>query len=64
LVFDQELNTWNVVADGVSTELLKLNDDNTASISLPNGEELNVSLDEEGIAEARQALTDTYFAAR
>ena len=65
LVFDQELNTWNVVADGVSTELLKLNDDNTASISLPNGESLNVSLDEEGIAEARQALTtDTYFAAR
>lgn len=65
LVFDQELNTWNVVADGVSTELLKLNDDNTASISLPNGEELNVSLDEEGIAEARQSLTsDLYFAAR
>ena len=65
LVYDQELNSWNVVADGVSTELLKVNDGNTATISLPDGEELNVSLDEQGIAEARQVLTtDTYFAAR
>ena len=65
LIFNQEESTWNVVAGGVSTELLRLNDNGTADINLPNGEELQVSLDAQGVATARQALTtDMFFAAR
>lgn len=63
LVYDQELNTWNVVADGVSTELLQLNNDGTAQFNLPGGEPVCVTLDEQGMADARQALgLDVYYA--
>ncbi len=65
LVYDQELNTWNVVADGTSTEFLKFNNDGTASLPLPNGEALTVTLDANGVATARQAtMIDTYYAFR
>ena len=65
LVYDKELNTWNVVAEGVSTELLQMNGDGTAQMYLPNGEAMNVTLDAQGIAAARQAtMINTYYAAR
>ena len=46
LIYNKEANTWNVVADGVSTELLKMNNDGTAEMNLPNGEKMNVTLDD------------------
>ena len=55
LIYDKDLNTWNVVADGVSTELLQMNNDGTAQITLPNGEDMTVTLDAQGISAARQA---------
>ncbi len=65
LIYDNELNTWNVVAGGVSTELLQMNNDGTASMTLPNGEKLTVTLDAQGVAAARSAImTDTYYAVR
>lgn len=64
LLYDQELNTWNVVSEGVSTELLQLGNE-TAQITLPNGQDLNVTLDAQGVAAARQAtMGDTYYALR
>ena len=63
LIYNKELNTWNVVADGVSTELLQMNDDGTAQMTLPNGEEMTVTLDAQGVAAARQAtMIGTYYA--
>ncbi len=65
LIYDKDLNTWNVVADGVSTELLKINNDGTAQMILPNGEDLTVTLDAQGVSAARQAtMVNTYYAAR
>ena len=65
LIYNKELNTWNVVADGTSTELLQMNNDGTAQITLPNGEDMTVTLDAQGIATARQAaMINTYYAAR
>ncbi len=66
LIYDKELNTWNVVADGVSSELLQMNNDGTAQMHLPNGEAMNVTLDAQGVATACQAtmISNTYFAAR
>lgn len=66
LIYNKELNTWNVVADGVSTELLQMNNDGTAQIILPNGENMTVTLDAQGIAAASQAamLNTSYYAAR
>ena len=63
--YDKDLNTWNVVADGVSTELLQINNDGTAQMTLPNGEDLTVTLDAQGVSAARQAtMVNTYYAAR
>ena len=65
LIYDKRLNTWNVVADGVSTELVRLNNDGTAQMTLPNGEDLTVTLDAQGVANARLAVsTDMYYASR
>lgn len=65
LVYNKELNTWNVVSDGVSAELLQLNNNGTAQMTLPNGEEMTVSLDAQGVAAAHQATgINTYYAAR
>ncbi|MDO4162865.1 MAG: DUF3332 domain-containing protein [Bacteroides sp.] len=65
LIYNKDLNTWNIVADGVSTELLQMNNDGTAQMYLPNGEAMNVTLDAQGVAAARQAtMIDTYYAFR
>ena len=65
LVYDKDLNTWNVVADGVSTEIMKMNENGTADINLQNGSKMNVTLDAQGVAAVSHALgSDTYFAAR
>ena len=65
LIYDKDLNTWNVVAEGVSTELLQINNDGTAQMTLPNGEDLTVTLDAQGVSAARQAtMVNTYYAAR
>lgn len=65
LLYNQESNTWNVVAGGVSTELLQLNGDETAQMMLPNGEQLTVTLDAKGVVAARMvASTNCYYAAR
>ena len=65
LIYDKDLNTWNVVADGVSTELLQMNNDGTAQMTLPNGEDMTVTLDAQGVSTARQAtMINTYYAAR
>ena len=35
LIYNKEANTWNVVANGESSELLKMNNDGTADLFLP-----------------------------
>ncbi len=63
LIYDKSQNSWNVVADGVSTELVRLNNDGTAQMTLPNGEDLTVTLDAQGVATAQQAaMVNTYYA--
>ena len=53
LIYNKEANTWNVVANGESAELVKMNNDGTADLFLPNGEKMNVTLDAQGMLAAR-----------
>ena len=65
LIYNKEANTWNVVANGESAELVKMNNDGTADLFLPNGEKMNVTLDAQGMLAARQATMSNFmFAAR
>ena len=64
LIYNKEANTWNVVADGESTEILKMNNDGTAQMYLPNGETMTVTLDAQGTLAARQmTMNGLLFAA-
>lgn len=65
LIYDQELCTWNVVSGGTSSQLLKLNEDGTAEMTLPDGSRMKVKTDADGVAEARTALgCDLFYASR
>lgn len=65
LVYDRNLQTWNVVSEGVSTELMRMNGDGTVRMSLPDGESMDVALNAQGVSAARQAvMTGTCYAAR
>ena len=65
LIYNKDANTWNVVAQGETTELLKMKNDGTADLILPNGTTMNVTLDAKGMTAARQvAMDNSMFAAR
>ena len=65
LIYNKDANTWNVVAEGETTELLKMKNDGTADLILPNGTTMNVTLDAKGMTAARQvAMDNSMFAAR
>lgn len=65
LIYDKATNTWNAVANGTETKLVKLVDEQSAIVYLPNGEERNVELSANGMLAFRQAMSSSvYFAAK
>lgn len=64
LVYDRERNAWDVLADGISVELIRFNDDGTtAQMTLSSGSAIHVTLDARGVETARQAFgLDIYYA--
>lgn len=65
LIYNKEANTWNVVANGESAELVKMNNDGTADLFLPNGERMNITLDAQGMMAARAVANgNVMYAAR
>ncbi|MDR2858771.1 MAG: DUF3332 domain-containing protein [Mediterranea sp.] len=65
-IYNQEKKTWSMISGDltINTELLKTNNDGTATLFLPNGE-IKVTLDAQGVVEARQATkNNVYFALR
>ena len=58
-------NGYSITKEGESAELIKMNNDGTADLFLPNGEKMNVTLDAQGMMAARQAtMSNLMFAAR
>jgi hypothetical protein len=65
LTYNKEDNTWSVEADGESTKLLQIQDNNEVTMFLPNGGTMDVSLDKAGVDAFKQVVEqETYFAAR
>ncbi len=65
LIYNQDTDTWNVVSEGEVKELLKMNNDGTAQLYLPNGSSTTVTLDAAGMMAAHQLVeSNLYFAAR
>ena len=64
LVYNQENNSWNAVTEEGSYELVKMNDDGTATINMQNGTSMTVMPDSEGVASVRAAYMGVSFASR
>lgn len=65
LRFNQEEQSWNVVCDGKSYEIMKLCNDGTVDLNMQNGQYINVTPDAQGVSAARDAIMGaTYYAAR
>jgi hypothetical protein len=62
LLYNKEANTWSVVSGGVSSDLIKINEDGTAQLYLPDGNSMNVTLDAQGVLAAREMTTGTFYA--
>ena len=58
LVFDEETQVWSAEYNNVSTNLIKLVDENNAQLFLMNGEMMDVTLDAEGMNMARMYMNN------
>lgn len=54
LIYDKDESTWNVEANGETEKLVKMNDDDTATLFLPDGKSATITLDANGMMAARQ----------
>ena len=64
LVYNKENKSWNAVTESESFELVKMNEDGTATINMQNGTSMTVTPDSEGIASVRAASMGVSFALR
>lgn len=65
LVYDKSSNTWSAVANGESTKIIKMEEEGKAIVYLPNGEEKEVELSNNGVLAFRQSVENsTFFAAK
>lgn len=63
--FDTKTQTWSMEGDGVERELLRFNEDGTVRTYLPDGNSMDVSLNDAGVYSVRMAVGDgVFFAAR
>lgn len=63
--YNEKDNTWSVEKDGATTVLLKMKGNDTAQIYLPDSKTMDVTLDNQGLYEARMAVNGgMYFASR
>ncbi|OJU48164.1 MAG: hypothetical protein BGN96_05295 [Bacteroidales bacterium 45-6] len=63
LVYDKKTNTWNMVADGQTTKLLKVVDKDNAVVYV-NGQERNVALNAQGVLAFKESVDNSRFVAQ
>lgn len=62
-VYNKKENSWSMQQDGETREIFRFNADGTVQANLRNGEQMNVSLNEEGMYRLRMAVNGgTFFA--
>ena len=58
-------NPWSQVVAGKQTELFRINEDGTVRVTLPEGKQMNVAMNEAGLYQIRMAVNGgTYWAMR
>lgn len=62
-IHDAETDSWSSVVNGVETKLLQFQKDNFATVFMPNGEEKEVELTEEGVIAFQQTMNEEVYLA-
>lgn len=64
-VYNKKDNSWSMEVNGETRELFRFNEDGSVQACLPNGDKMNVELNETGMYQLRMAVNDgTFFALR
>lgn len=64
-VYDKTEDSWSQIEDGKRTEIFRFNADGTIKATLPDGNQMDVSLNEQGVHDVRMAVNGgTYWAMR
>ncbi len=64
-IYDKSLNAWSQVVAGKQTELFRINEDGTVRVTLPEGKQMNVAMNEAGLYQVRMAVNGgTYWTMR
>lgn len=65
LVYDEKENSWSRIENGECKEIFRFNEDGTIKTTLPDGNQMDVSLNEYGVNQVRFAVSNgTYWAMR
>ena len=60
-LYNQKEDAWMQVQDGTVKEIFRFNADGTIKVTLPEGETMDVSLDEAGLYQVRMAVGEGNF---
>lgn len=64
-VYDKETQSWSQVENGNTKEIFRFNSDGTIKATLPDGDQMDVALNEGGVYQVRMAVNGgTYWAMR
>ena len=58
LKFNEDAQSWNVLAGDQMIELMTMNGDGTVNMNLHNGSHMTINLDAQGVMAARQMMMD------
>ena len=64
LLHDGKTDSWSVVQNGQTREIFRYNADGTIQATLSDGKTINVTNDEAGLQQVRQATDANYYALR
>lgn len=64
-IYDKATDSWSQIVEGKQTEIFRFNEDGSVKATLPNGEQMDVALNESGLYQVRMAVNGgTYWAMR
>lgn len=64
LTYNKKDKSWSLESDGKQREIFRFNEDGTIRANMPNGKQMDLTLDEAGLMQARMAVDGSCYALR
>ena len=62
--YNKKDKSWSLESDGKQREIFRFNEDGTIRANMPNGKQMDLTLDEAGLMQARMAVDGSCYALR